>query len=94
VSLLIICPWLPTFPASFLACFLSSFVATIQIPYNPLPVTPQKQLCFAVLSQEELTGNRFMFFGLQLQKSCKSCRCCIDEREDLVVVGYIHRILF
>jgi hypothetical protein len=25
---------------SFLPCLLSSFLATIQIPYNPLPVTP------------------------------------------------------
>jgi hypothetical protein len=31
-----------------------------------------------------------MFFGLQLQKSCKSCRCCINEREDLVVAGHVH----
>lgn len=39
MSLLIICPWLPSFPASFLRCllsfFLPSFLPTIQLPLIP-----------------------------------------------------------
>jgi hypothetical protein len=39
---------------TFLPCYHSNFL-------QPTSSYPHKQLYFAVLSQEELTGNRFMF---------------------------------